>query len=85
MNSNTASIRELRTDFRRVRIKIEEHGEVIITDRGEPVYVLKSLPAPPKKKRPPLPDYYAQLLKRQPKPLTKEETRQFWEEERGDR
>ncbi len=81
MNANTATIRQLRTDFRSVKRKIEQHGEVVVTDRGEPAYVIKLLPAPTRK-RPPLPDYYARLRKRQPKPLSAEDTRQFWEEER---
>jgi antitoxin (DNA-binding transcriptional repressor) of toxin-antitoxin stability system len=82
-DKNVASIRELRTNFRRIKKKIEDYGEVVITDRGEPAYVLKLLPRK-KKKRTPLPDYYAILLKHQPKPLSAEETRRFWEEERGD-
>ena len=82
MGANTATIRELRTDFRSVKRRIEEHGQVVITDQGEPAYVIKSLPASPKTGAS-LPDYYARLLKRQPQPLSAEETRQFWEEERG--
>jgi len=41
--------------------------------------------APKPKKRAPLPDYYARLVRRQPRALSPEETRRFWEEERGDR
>jgi antitoxin (DNA-binding transcriptional repressor) of toxin-antitoxin stability system len=82
MSANAATIRELRTDFRSVKRKIEEHGEVVITDRGEPAYVIKSLPKPAKKKPSSL-DYYARLLEYQPKAMSAEETRQFWEEERG--
>jgi len=37
---------------------------VVVTDHGEPACVIKLLPAPAKK-RPPLPDYYARLRKRQ--------------------
>ena len=81
MNANTATIRQLRTDFRSVKRKIEQHGEVVVTDHGEPAYVIKLLPAPAQK-RPPLPDYYARLRRRQPKPLSAESTRQFWEQER---
>ena len=81
MSEKTATIRELRTDFRSVKRRIEEHGEVVITDHGEPAYVIKPLPASPKK-RAPVPDYYARLLKRQPHVLSAEETRQFWEDER---
>lgn len=82
MRANTATIRQLRTDFRSVKRRIEEHGEIVITDHGEPAYVLKSLPSPSPGKPAPLPDYYARLLKRQPKRLSAKETRLFWEEER---
>jgi antitoxin (DNA-binding transcriptional repressor) of toxin-antitoxin stability system len=82
MGANTATIRELRTDFRSVKRRIEEHGEVVITDHGQPAYVIKPLPPSPTKSTP-LPDYYARLLKRQPNPLSAEATRRFWEEERG--
>ena len=81
MATRTATIRELRTDFRSVKRRIEEHGEVVITDRGEPAYVIKSLPVTTRKAAP-LPDYYARLKKRQPKPLSPEATRRFWEKER---
>ena len=81
MNAQTTTIRELRTDFRAVKRKIEQHGEVVITDHGEPAYLLKALPQSPRKRASP-PDYYARLLKRQPRPLSHEATRRFWEEER---
>ncbi len=81
MHTKTATIRELRTDFRSVKRRIEQHGEVVITDHGEPAFVLKPLPQSPKGGKP-LPDYYARLLKRQPKALSAAATRAFWEEER---
>ncbi len=81
MSTVTATIRELRTDFRAVKRRIEERGEVIITDRGEPAYIIKLLP-PSLPRKTPLPDYYARLLKRQPVPLSAEATRNFWEQER---
>ncbi len=83
MSANVATIRELRTDFRGVKRRIEEHGEVVITDRGEPAYVIKPLPPAAKRSPTPLPDYYARLLRRQPEALSAEATRLFWEEERG--
>lgn len=82
MNAKTTTIRELRTNFRAVKRRIEQHGEVVVTDRGEPAYLLKALPQPLSKRRASPPDYYARLLKRQPKPLSAEATRRFWEEER---
>ena len=82
MKANTATIRELRTDFRSVKRRIEEHGEVVITDHGQPAYVIKPLP-PARRGASPPPDYYGRLLKRQPEALSPEATSQFWEEERG--
>lgn len=81
MSTKTATIRELRTDFKSVKRKIEQYGEIVITDRGEPAYVLKSV-AQKIKKSPALPDYYSRLLQRQPRALSAEETRRFWDEER---
>ena len=62
MSTATASIRQLRTDFRTVKRKVEEFGSVTITDNGVPSYDLIPSAKRPKK-RPPLPDYYARLLK----------------------
>jgi antitoxin (DNA-binding transcriptional repressor) of toxin-antitoxin stability system len=84
VGETTATIRELRTNFRAVKRKIEQQGEVVITDNGEPAYVLKSLPRKPKE-RPPLPDYHARLLEQRPTPMSDQETREFWEEARGGR
>lgn len=80
----TASIRELRTDFRAVKRKIEQFGRVTITDNGEPAYVLEPVASPAKRPRS-LPDYYARLLKEQPVPMTAEQSRRLHEENRGDR
>ena len=85
MSTATATIRELRTDFRSVKRKIEQHGEIIITDNGDPAYVIKPVAPPRPVKKARMPDYYGRLLKRQPKPMTAEATREFWEQERGDR
>jgi antitoxin (DNA-binding transcriptional repressor) of toxin-antitoxin stability system len=82
MSKGIATIRELRTDFRSVKRRIEQNGEVVITDRGEPAYVIKPVPPVRAGKAAPR-DYYARLLKRQPKPLSSEATRRFWKEERG--
>ena len=87
MSIATVSIRELRTDFRSVKRKVEEHGHVVITDNGVPSFEMKPLQPKPAAKRKPaaMPDYYARVVRRQPKAMTVEETRRFWEEERGDR
>ncbi len=84
MSTPTVSIRELRTDFRAVKRKVEQFGQVTITDNGEPAYVMGPVVPKPKKRRP-MPDYMARLLKRQPKPMSERATREFWDYERGDR
>lgn len=84
MNTATVTIRELRTDFRSVKRKVEEFGKVTITDNGEPAYVMEPVAPKPRKQRP-LPDYMARLLKQRPEPMSAEATRKFWEDERGNR
>ena len=84
MSTATASIRELRTDFRAVKRKIEEHGEITITDNGVPSFVIRPAPRVSKAQSA-MPDYHARVVRRQPKAMTVEETRRFWEEERGER
>jgi antitoxin (DNA-binding transcriptional repressor) of toxin-antitoxin stability system len=85
MSNATASIREIRTNFRSVKRKLEAHGEIVITDNGVPRFLLKTLPAAPVKRRRPMPDYYALLLKQRPRPMSPEATRKLHEENRGDR
>lgn len=84
MSTATVSIRELRTDFRSVKRKVEEFGKVTITDNGEPAYVMEAVAVKPKRHQP-QPDYMARLLKRQPKPMSEKATQEFWDYERGDR
>lgn len=83
MSTATASIRELRTDFRSVKRKIEQHGEVIITDNGEPAYVLRRL-APVPKVAELMPDYFARVRRRQPQALSESDARSFHLENRGE-
>ena len=84
MSMVKASIREMRTDFRSVKRKIEAHGEIVITDNGIPRFLLRSLPPSPVKHDTP-PDYYSRLLEEQPRPLTRRQTRALHEENRGGR
>ncbi len=66
----TASIRQLRTEFPKVRKMIEHEGEVVVTERGQATYVIKPY-TPPRKKAKAQPfDYYARLIKRMPKPIS---------------
>ena len=65
MSAQTATIREWRTDFRSVKRKIEHYGGIVITDHGEPAYLLQPLRPKARANSPP-PDYYARLRRRQP-------------------
>jgi antitoxin (DNA-binding transcriptional repressor) of toxin-antitoxin stability system len=73
---STATIRELRTSFPKIRARIEREGEVIITDRGKAAFVLRAFTAKPKKTKPPI-DYYARLLSYMPKPISAEAERRL--------
>jgi len=84
MSDAIATIREIRTDFRSVKRKIEEHGQVVITDNGVPRFLLKSLPPSPSGQKP-LPDYHARLLTQRPQPISARQSRKLHEENRGNR
>jgi hypothetical protein len=84
MSSATASIRELRLNFRGVKKKIQEYGSVTITDNGTPAYVLAEMPKKPALKSP-RPDYWARLQKQRARPLTRQEAADLIAENRGNR
>ena len=73
MSASAARIHIRRSDSHSTERRAEE--------RGEPAYLSKARPRSPGK-RVSLPDYYARLLKRQPKSLSAKATLAFWEEER---
>ena len=66
----TASIRQLRQEFPKVRAAIAREGEVVVTERGQAAYVIKPYQMPKKKGKPERFDYYARLIKRMPKPIS---------------
>lgn len=80
----TATIRDLRTRFPKVRELLEREGEIVVTDRGRPVITLRMYEAKPKS-APPGVDYYARLRRRMPKPLSSAARRQLDEADRGER
>lgn len=85
MDKATATVRELRLNFRAIKRRIEEHGKVLITDNGVPSYIITPIEQEEAPRARPIPNYYARLLKRQSKPLTAEQARALIEENRGDR
>lgn len=64
----TASIRDLRARFPRLKALIVCEGEVVVTDRGRPAYVLRPYTAR-RSPRGATVDYFARLKARQPRPL----------------
>jgi antitoxin (DNA-binding transcriptional repressor) of toxin-antitoxin stability system len=80
----TATIRELRNNFPRVRKALETEGEVIITEQGTPRYRLTRYTAA-KARRPTPKDYLARLTRHQPKPLSAAQSAALRAENRGDR
>jgi len=80
---STATIRDLRTQFPRVRRLLEQEGEVIVTDHGHPVAVLRAFHAAEAK---PVPiDYFARLRGRMPKAMSKGARQALDEADRGER
>ncbi len=65
----TATIRDLRTRLPVVRRLLEQEGEVVVTDHGKPVLVLRAYQSRPARRAAPI-DYFARLRRRMPEPLT---------------
>ena len=80
---STATIRELRTQFPQVRRLLEQEGEVIVTDHGRPVAVLRAFDEPRTSGE--AVDYYARLRRRMPKAISKTSRRALDEADRGER
>jgi antitoxin (DNA-binding transcriptional repressor) of toxin-antitoxin stability system len=82
----TATIRDLRNRFPRVKAMIETEGEVIVTDKGEPKYKLTLYsPASSKKRSRAAKDYVSRLRRFQPRPMTAAKARALEDENRGER
>lgn len=80
----TATIRDLRTSFPRIRRLLEQEGEIIVTDRGRPVIVLRPYEERVTQRGAPV-DYYARLRRRMPRPITSAARRALDEADRGER
>jgi prevent-host-death family protein len=81
---SSVTIRDLRTRFPAVREVVRREGEVVVTEHGEPAFVLVAYDAPsaPRRKKP---DYYGRLLARMPRPLTQAQRRALDEADRDER
>lgn len=79
----TATIRELRNHFRRVKKLVEQEGEVVVTDQGTARYRLTLYTPADRKKAPAPKDYLARLRRYQPRPISAAATRAL--RDRGER
>jgi antitoxin (DNA-binding transcriptional repressor) of toxin-antitoxin stability system len=80
----TATIRDLRTRFPEVRKLLEREGEVVVTDRGKPVVLLRNFDARAEGVVPEV-AYYERLRRRMPKRLSAAGRRALDAEDRGER
>jgi prevent-host-death family protein len=78
------TIRDLRTRFPAVRSVVQREGEVVVTEHGEPVFVLRPYREPQGTDPPPV-DYYERLRSRMPRRLSAARRRALDEADRGER
>jgi len=83
--SSTASIRDLRNRFPRVRKLLESQGEVLLTDRGVARYRLSVYSGPRAARQPAPKDYLARIKRRQPRVMSAAAAKALDEETRGGR
>jgi antitoxin (DNA-binding transcriptional repressor) of toxin-antitoxin stability system len=80
----TATVRDLRTKFPKLKAIIAREGELVVTDRGRPAYLLLAF-TPPRTAKPPSINYFARLKVHQPHPLSVAASRALDEHDRGER
>ena len=80
----TATIRDLRTRFPKIRRMLEQEGRLIVTDRGRPVILLQPYNERPKRAGASI-DYYARLRRSMPRALSSSRRRALDEHDRGER
>ncbi|MBI2752511.1 MAG: type II toxin-antitoxin system Phd/YefM family antitoxin [Betaproteobacteria bacterium] len=83
--ASTATVRDLRNRFPRVRELVESEGEVLVTERGRPRYRLTLYTAGKRASAPPAKDYLARLKRHQPVPLRSAAAKALLDENRGGR
>lgn len=83
--ASSASIRDLRNRFPKVRKLLESEGEVVLTERGKARYRLTLYTPPAPAKEPPPKDYMARIKRHQPKPMSRAAAKALDEDNRGDR
>ncbi len=81
----TATIRDLRNHFPKVKKLVEEQGEVVVTEQGAAKYRLTLHTPAVRKGAPDRKDYMARLRRYQPRPLSRAEATALDEVNRGSR
>jgi antitoxin (DNA-binding transcriptional repressor) of toxin-antitoxin stability system len=81
----TATIRELRNQFPKVKKLVEAAGEVVVTDQGTPRYRLVLYTPAARTRKPRKKDYMARLRRHQPRPLSASDAEALHDENRGAR
>ena len=81
----TASVRDLRNHFPKIKKMVETDGEVIVTDKGQPKYKLTLFtPGQPGKTRS-AKDYMTRLRRHQLRPISAAAAKSLHDENRGSR
>lgn len=81
----TATVRELRNHFPRVRRLVETEGEVVVTEQGAPKYRLTRYTPAQEKAAPARKDYLARLRRHQPRPSSAAAAKALRDANRGTR
>jgi antitoxin (DNA-binding transcriptional repressor) of toxin-antitoxin stability system len=81
----TATVRELRNHFPKVRKLVETEGEVVVTEQGTPRYRLTRFTPAAERKAPAPKDYLSRLRRHQPRPSSAAAATALDEANRGPR
>ena len=79
----TATVRELRNQFPKLKKLLEKDGEVLVSDHGKTRYRL-ALYTPPAPVKPSPVDYWARLQGYHSQPLTAQQSQALHDDNRGD-
>ena len=83
--AGTATLRDLRNRFPKVRKMVESEGEVLLTERGKTRYRLTLYTPAKTAKAPPRKDYLARLKRYQPRAMSRAAGKALHEHNRGER
>jgi antitoxin (DNA-binding transcriptional repressor) of toxin-antitoxin stability system len=81
----TATIRELRNNFPKIRKLVEQEGEVVVTDQGTPKYRLTRFTRVARRATPAPKDYMARLRRHQARSLSTAAAKALHDANRGER